>query len=494
MVKDCLRSPRLHYSRFVFLRFLLVALLAALLGSFLTARTAFASDSTPGANPVVITMFWGDTCPHCAEAKPVLIDLAERYPNVELRLYEIYSQVENRPLFEKMGAAYGIEPRGVPAIFVADQYFEGWSDMVGAQIEQVIIKCSTESCADPGAGVIAPGEGVLTVLETPEPEPTAKPTPEPTPTLDLSGGEIVVPLIGRVNVSNQSLLVSTALIAFVDGFNPCSLWVLTMLLALTLHTGSRKKVLIIGLIFLTVTALAYALFIAGIFTILSFVSFMGWVQVVVAVIALAFGIINIKDYFWYKEGVSLTIADEKKPGIAKGIRRVMNSESFWGMVVATVALAAGVSVVEFACTAGFPVMWSNILAAQNVTPLTFAVLLLIYMLIYQLDELAIFLVAVFTLKSSRLEEKHGRVLKLIGGILMLTLAVVMLFAPEAMNQLGSALLIFAIAFAVTGLILLVHRRILPSYGIWIGSEMQQASAKKRGRHHTTRSQARTSRR
>jgi hypothetical protein len=197
---------------------------------------------------------------------------------------------------------------------------------------------------------------------------------------------------------------------------------------------------------------------------------MGWIQVLVASLALFFGIINIKDYFWYREGVSFTIADEKKPGIAKGIRRVMDSRSFWGMAAATVALAAGVSLVEFTCTAGFPVLWSNMMAAQQVTPLNFILLLLVYMLVYQLDEIGIFLAAVFTLKTSRLEEKHGRILKLIGGMLMLTLAAVMLIKPALMNQLSSALIIFAIAFGVTGLVLLLHRRILPHYGIWIGSE------------------------
>ena len=76
-----------------------------------------------------------------------------------------------------------------------------------------------------------------------------------------------------VDLATQSLALSTALIAFVDGFNPCSLWVLSVLLALTLHTGSRKKVFIIGLVFLTVTALVYALFIAGLFTMFTIVSF-----------------------------------------------------------------------------------------------------------------------------------------------------------------------------------------------------------------------------
>jgi cytochrome c biogenesis protein CcdA/glutaredoxin len=467
-------------------RFLAIAILAALIGALFTTQPSRAADTAQEANPVVIYMFWGDGCPHCAKAKPFLEDLAARKPNVELRFYEIYNIVQNRTLFERMGVAYDYEPRGVPAIYIADQHWEGWSDAVGAQIEELVTRCSTEVCTNLGEGVIGPNEGVLTKITLPKPEA------QPTPALDVNSDIINIPLIGKIDLSKQSLVVSTALIGFVDGFNPCSVWVLTMLLALTLHTGSRKKVLIIGGIFLTVTAAAYALFIAGIFTILSFVSFMGWIQILVAVVALFFAIINVKDYFWYKEGVSFTIADEKKPGIAKGIRRVMDSKSFWGMAAATVALAAGVSLVEFTCTAGFPVMWSNILAAQNVTPLNFALLLLLYMVIYQLDELAIFLVAVFTLKASRLEEKHGRILKLIGGILMLTLAVVMLIKPALMNQLSSALLIFAIAFGMTALILLLHRRILPHFGVWIGTEARQP--KKRGHHRPSPGQTRAARR
>jgi hypothetical protein len=144
-------------------------------------------------------------------------------------------------------------------------------------------------------------------------------------------------------------------------------------------------------------------------------------------------------------------------------------------------LAAGVSLVEFSCTAGFPVLWSNMLSAQGVETGEFVLLLLVYMLIYQIDELVIFFVAVFTLKASRLEEKHGRILKLIGGTLMLTLAGVMIFNPNLLNDLNSALIIFAVAFGLTGLILLVHRIILPAFGISVGSEkdLHKKSKKKR---------------
>ena len=109
--------------------------------------------------------------------------------------------------------------------------------------------------------------------------------------------------------------------------------------------------------------------------------------------------------------------------------------------------------------------------------------LLVYMLVYQLDELVIFGVAVVTLKSSRLEEKHGRGLKLIGGMLLLTLALVMIINPALMNNLSTSLWIFVAAFGAAGLVLLVHRVILPDMGIHIGTEKRGKSKTKRKTSH-----------
>jgi len=137
------------------------------------------------------------------------------------------------------------------------------------------------------------------------------------------------------------------------------------------------------------------------------------------------------------------------------------SESIWGMIAGTAILAAGVSLIEFSCTAGFPVLWTNLLNAQEISGMAFLGFLLVYMFVYQIDELGIFLVSVFSLRQAKMEEKHGRMLKLLGGILMLSLAAVMLIDPTIMNSLKNALLVFAAAFALTGLILVVHQVILP---------------------------------
>jgi len=446
---------------------------ALLLVLFIPAAHATAQDATPTpeTHPVRIYMFYGETCPVCARAKPFLESLVEKYDGVELKLYEIYYDQPNHEIFEKMAAKFGFEPSGVPTIFIGEYHLVGYNEELNSQIEGVVVNCLAAGCPDAGEGVITPA------AETPQPTSTPNEEPANDP---LQTNTIKIPLIGEVNLENQSLFLTTLLISLVDGFNPCSLWVLSMLLALTIHTGSRKKIIYVGIVFLTVTALIYALFIAGLFSVLKIISFVGWIQAVVALVAAFFGIVNIKDYFWYKEGVSFTISEEKRPGIIKRLRAVMDaSQSFWGLTGATIVLAAGVSLVEFSCTAGFPVLWTNLLSAQNVTVGVFLLLLVLYMIIYQLDELVIFFGAVATLRASRLQEKQGRILKLIGGVLMLTLAVVMIVNPELMNNLTSSLIIFGIAFAAAGLLLLLHRVILPKFGIWIGTEVRPHSPKGR---------------
>ncbi|MFM7171634.1 MAG: hypothetical protein ACKO4U_01165, partial [Caldilinea sp.] len=255
------------------------------------------------------------------------------------------------------------------------------------------------------------------------------------------------------------------------GINPCSLWVLSMLLALTLHTGSRRRVLGVGLVFLSTTSLVYMLFIVGLFNLFALLEWIPWIQGLVASVALLLAVVNLKEYFLYGKGFSLTIASRQKPGLYRKLRRVLAAgSSLPALVGATIVLSAGASLVEFSCTAGFPLLWTNLLATQGVTPTTFWPLLALYMVIYQLDELAIFVGTLAGLRASRLSETQGRILKLAGGMWMLILATVMLVDPTWMNSLAATLWIFALAIAGTLLTLWVHRWLLPAAGLYIGSE------------------------
>ncbi|HOM67855.1 MAG: hypothetical protein BWX85_00878 [Chloroflexi bacterium ADurb.Bin120] len=429
-------------------------------------------------NTVNVYFFEGEGCPYCARTREFLLSLSEQDERIVIHEFEVYFNLEDREFFVEFAAVHGFEPAYVPTTFIGDQYWVGFNEAIQGEITQKIQYCLVNDCVDYGVNILPPD----TFPEQPQPEPPPileepeiqepeiqapeiqAPEIQEPETQEPEQEELMInlPFIGKVNLADKSLLLSTLLIALVDGFNPCSIWVLSLLLAITLNSRSRKKVLIIGLVFIFVTGFVYALFISGLFTVFTFVGYTGWIQFIVAVFALFFAVVNIKDYFWYKEGFSFTISDEKKPGIYKGIRKVMRAEgNIWALIGATVVLSAGVSIVEFSCTAGFPVIWTNLLVVHEATGLAFLGFLLVYMLVYQMDELAIFLTAVFTLRKSKMEEKYGRILKLLGGILMLALAIVMLIDPALMNNIGSSLLVFGVAFGVTGLILLIHQVLLP---------------------------------
>ena len=385
---------------------------------------------------VVLYFFWAEGCPHCAAAKPMLAEFEQRYPQLEVRSFEVSANVDNQRRLAAMAAKFGIEPTGVPVFFLGAQHWVGYSKSVTPRLlEAAISRCVSAGCGDAGA-------------EVPDAD-AAKP----------SRGAVDLPFVGQINPERQSLLLSTVLIAAVDGVNPCSIWVLSILLALTLRTGSRRTTVVTGLVFIAVTGLVYALFIGGIFTVFQVLSFTPAVRVVVAILAAAFAAINIKDFFWFKAGVSLSIPEASKPGIYDRLRRVLGSaQSLPALVASTVVLAAGVSFVELACTAGFPVLWTTIVTDRGVSPVVFGLLLGVYMLVYQLDELVIFAVAVTTMRMTKLQEHQGRLLKLLSGMLMLSLAVVMLIKPALLNDVRTALLVFAAAALATALILAVDRR------------------------------------
>jgi cytochrome c biogenesis protein CcdA/glutaredoxin len=414
------------------------------------------APAAPERFDVPIYYFWGDGCPHCATQKVFLDQLKRDHPNVIVYDFEVYYVEANRPLMTAMAAAFGRPVTGVPMTFIGDEVWVGFSDAMGRQMRAAVERYQTYDAPDPADRVAPELRDQL-----------APPSPSPSPPQD--GGELLldIPLVGSVDVAHQALWLSTALIAFVDGFNPCSLWVLALLLAVVVNTRSRRRVLLVGFTFLLVTALTYGLFIVGLFSIFSYISFLTWIRVLVAALALGFALINIKDYFAYKRGISLSIDDAQKPGIYKRIRGIMRAEaSLPATLSATAGMALGITLVELPCTAGLPVLWTTLLTGAGVSTTGFALLLALYILVYLSIELVIFGAVVVTMRATRLEEREGRILKLVGGAVMLALALVLLFWPTMLESIGGTLAVFGIAIGGSFVIVLLHRFVHPASSPW----------------------------
>jgi len=442
-------------------KILIPVILLSLLFILIGTVPAEAGGSVQKSAGTTIYFFWGDGCPHCADEEIFLKEIKKEYPQIIVQDYEVWYNADNQEILKKVAAIMDFEPKGVPVTIIGNEVWIGFLDQYKAEMRAAIGNCIANSC-------VSPIEKEISGTGTPVPGPSN------------SDQVITVPFFGDIDLGQQSLAISTLIIGFVDGFNPCSLWVISVLLALTLTSGSRTKVITVGLTYLIVTTFVYSLFILGVFTLFSYIGYLKWIQVIVALVAIGFGVINMKDYFWYKEGVSFTISDKHKPKLYKNMRdSVVTPRSLIGLISSTAVMAAGVSLIEFSCTAGFPVIWSNIMIANNVGGLYFALLLGLYMLIYLLDEIGVVAAASVTMKAARVEEKHGRVLKLFSGTIMLALGVVMLIEPAIMNNLSSSLGVFVIALAVAAIIYIVHQKTLPRMGIYIGSGFKEIKKKKR---------------
>lgn len=376
-----------------------------------------------GASAVDVHLFWGDGCTICAKEQLFLADLKAKYgESLEVHEYEIWYHPEFKPLLFEMAAERGVEVDAVPVTFIGQRTWIGFDEVMGEEMIETI-------------------EAII----------SGKPTAAAGPSTVVR-----LPFHKEVDLRNHSLVWATVLIGFVDGMNPCSLWMLSLLLAMILRSGSRTKVLLVGLTFLAVTATIYSLFVTGMFSVFSYVGYLRWIQVAAALVALAVGVLNIKEYVAFGVGPSLSISEENKPRLYRGIRAVMAQESPLMAVGATAALATAAALMELPCTAGFPMVWSNLLATQGVGRVEFSALLVLYMVIYLLDELFIFLVALITLRASRLQEKHGRLLKLGGGSLMLAFAGVLLIRPELMNDLSGTLAVCIAAAAMAAGVAVIY--------------------------------------
>lgn len=458
-----------------------LALSLVLLLALSLAGTARAQAEPP--LPVDVYLFHGDGCPHCANAIAFLRDLREDHPTLHVRDYEVYNDEDNRRLMAAFASAYGRPVQGVPMIFLGAEVWPGFGDSVARDLSLRVDQYEAVPAPDPldrlgdemrayalaHAGSVVPPPDRVALGPVPgvpaasggAPQGAAAPGSVAT-TAAAASTEIDVPLIGTIDLATTSLILSTTLIGLVDGVNPCSLWVLALLLGVVLGTGSRRRVMLIGGTFLVLAAGVYAAFIAGMFEVLAYLSLLGWIRVLVAVLAGVIAAIHIKDYVAFKQGVSLTTPDAAKPGIYKGIRRVVRAEGSLLMTVgATGALAVGVTLVELPCTIGLPVVWSALVADAGVGRAAFGGLLSLYMLLYLFDELILFGVAVVTLRAARVGERGARVLKLLSGSVMLALAVAMLQFPEALGSLTGTVIVFGAALGGAALVLLAHRWLHP---------------------------------
>jgi hypothetical protein len=251
--------------------------------------------------------------------------------------------------------------------------------------------------------------------------------------------------------------VLTVAIGFLDGFNPCAFFVLLTLLGLLLHVRSRGRILLVGGIFVLFSGLVYFLFMAAWLNVFLVAGQVAAVTKAAGVVALVIALINIKDYFLFKRGVSLSIPDSAKPRLFERMRRLIAETALAPVILGTVVLAAAANLYELFCTAGFPMVYTRILTLHRLPKAGYYLYLALYNLVYVVPLAAIVLLFAATLGARKLSELQGRVLKLLSGTMMLGLGLALLLRPEALGSVAAGAWLLAGSIAVTALVVAATR-------------------------------------
>ena len=225
----------------------------------------------------------------------------------------------------------------------------------------------------------------------------------------------------------------TFLIALVDGFNPCNLFILTLLLSLLLSAShSRKKIYIIGYTFIAVIYIFYFFFMIAWLNIFKYIGFIDPLRIGIGLLAITAGLINCKEYFFYRKGVTLMVQDKYVDPLKKRIQHVaelIKDGSTTTLIGASITLAIFSSLVELPCTAGFPIIYTSILSGMSLSGFVYYAYLLFYNLIYVLPLLVVITIIGYTFKGKEIEKTTMALIKFIGGAIMITLGIVLLVNP-----------------------------------------------------------------
>jgi thiol-disulfide isomerase/thioredoxin len=400
----------------------------------------FQAKAIPAGSDVELYFFWGYGCPHCEEEKVFLEKLQNKYPQLVIKSYEVWRNKGNALFFSQMAEAYGTKATAVPMTFIGNfEPIAGYSNdkVTGKKIEERIKYCIEHECINP-----------LSVLEKPVKKGLHEEESE----------TITLPIFGKLDTSKMALPVLTLILAGLDSFNPCAFFVLFLLLSILVYARSRKRMLLIGGTFVFFSGFIYFLFMSAWLNLFLYTGQLKIITKIAGLIALVIAMINIKDFFLFKKGLSLSVPEKAKPKLFERMRNLLKATSLPSMMIGAIVLAIAANTYELLCTVGFPIVFTRILTLSNLTPLQYYLYLIFYNVIYVIPLGVVVLIFAITLGSKKLTEWQGQILKLISGMMMLGLGGILLINPDLFNNLLVSVSLLLIALTASGIIILVTKR------------------------------------
>lgn len=345
-----------------------------------------------------LTFYWGVGCPHCEEASPFLEALEREQPALRVTRLEVRRDAAGRERFLSEVARLRIAAPGVPLFVAGDRYVLGFSRGTTESAVRELVHAPA-ALAEDGLG--------------------------------SASDVVVLPLVGRVESRRVPLAAFTAAVGLLDGLNPCAMWVLIVMLGVLSNVRARGRLLLFGATFVFVSGLMYFAFMtawAGVFAALGGSR---RVTVVLGIALLLMGIVNAKEVFLFRRGVSLSIPEKAKPALYRRMREVVHASSLPAALLGVTALALLANLVELGCTLGLPAMYTRVLSLRTELEAWHRIAWIAAYNLFYVTPLAIIVVVwVAVAPRARLGDRGARILKGVSGVLLIAAGIVLLVAPE----------------------------------------------------------------
>ena len=224
--------------------------------------------------------------------------------------------------------AMNIERVGVPTTIIGDTAIVGYSSNTSGTIRRAIEYYQKEKYVDVVSQI---KDGTYQKMEDDEEK---GPVSEKSDFLKKESESdeamtIEVPFFKKVNLKRISLTSAAVVIGFIDGFNPCAMWVLLFLISILIGMKNKKRMWILGLAFLFTSALVYMLIMLSWIQIAVQLSTIIWIRNLIAVVALVGGFFQLKSFFQHSDSGCEVVDDKKRKTILKKIRKFTSEKSFF---------------------------------------------------------------------------------------------------------------------------------------------------------------------
>ena len=389
-----------------------------------------------------IHLFYGNGCPHCAAEEEFLSDYLKDRTDVKLYKYEIWYDSHNQELLSKVQKEMGTTNKnGVPFTVIGKKTIVGYADGVtDEQIKDAINYYLNNDYRDYAGEITGKVKKTEVTEDTIKDESKTEDKKEnkiekadDTKDSDQTDENVTVPVLGKINAKKVSLPILAVVLGFVDGFNPCAMWILIFLITMLFNMKDRKKMWILGLTFILTSGIVYLMFMLAWLNLATFISKIAFIRLLIAVIALVVGLINVYKYIdsLKKKDEGCDVVDKKdRKKIMEKIISITHEKKFIIALLGIMVLAASVNIIELMCSIGIPLLFTQILAMNNLSTFSYMIYMFIYIFFFLIDDIVIFIISMVTLKVTGLSTKYTKYSHLIGGIIMLIIGLLLIIKPE----------------------------------------------------------------